>query len=180
MPEIEIRPAQAEDIPYLVQIDHDFVSDYVWQMDIQHSDEGQISVQFRQVRLPRSVKVEYPRFYHSLQVDWEQRDGLLVALHHGEVVGYISLALNNVPLTTSVTDLAVVHKMRHQGIATALILSAGEWARQHACSRLVLEIQPKNYPAIRLAKKLSFDFCGFNDRYYPNLDIALFFAKSLR
>jgi ribosomal protein S18 acetylase RimI-like enzyme len=45
---------------------------------------------------------------------------------------------------------------------------------------MVLEMQPKNYPAIQLAQKLGFDFCGYNDRYYANRDIALFFAKGLR
>ena len=46
--------------------------------------------------------------------------------------------------------------------------------------RLVLEMQHKNHAAIQLAKKLGFDFCGYNDRYYANHDIGLFFAKSLR
>jgi hypothetical protein len=31
-----------------------------------------------------------------------------------------------------------------------------------------------------MAQKLGFDLCGYNDRYYPNHDIALFFAKSIR
>jgi hypothetical protein len=41
-------------------------------------------------------------------------------------------------------------------------------------------MQPKNYPAICLAQKLGFDLCGYNDRYFANQDIALFFAKNLR
>jgi RimJ/RimL family protein N-acetyltransferase len=46
--------------------------------------------------------------------------------------------------------------------------------------RIVLEMQPKNYAAIHLAQKLGFDLCGYNDRYYANHDIALFFAKGVR
>jgi RimJ/RimL family protein N-acetyltransferase len=41
-------------------------------------------------------------------------------------------------------------------------------------------MQPKNYPAIQLALKLGFELCGFNDRYYANHEIGIFFAKSLR
>jgi len=180
MPEIEIRPAIAEDIPSLVQFDHDSVSDYVWQMDIRHSEEGEIFVNFRQVRLPRSVKVDYPRPVHALAEDWMDRSGLLVAVHQGKAVGYVSLSTNLAPFTASVTDLVVVRRLRRQGIASALLLAAQEWARQRGCTRLMLEMQLKNFPAICLAKKLGFDFSGYNDRYYPNQDIALFFAKSLR
>ncbi len=36
MPEIEIRPPTSADIPKLVDIDHDYVSDHVWQMEVQH------------------------------------------------------------------------------------------------------------------------------------------------
>ena len=44
----------------------------------------------------------------------------------------------------------------------------------------MFETQTKNYPAICFYRKHRFVFCGFNDRYYTNQDIALFFAQSLR
>jgi len=44
---------------------------------------------------------------------------------------------------------------------------------------LVLEMQPKNHPAIQLALKLGFEFCGYNDRHYVNHEIGIFFGKSL-
>ncbi len=179
MPEIHIRPAVAADIPLLTAIDHDYSSEYVWQMEIQ-SEQGQIGVSFRQIRLPRSVRVEYPRPVHTLANEWTERHGLLVALLQGEPVGYISLMLNIAPLTAWATDLAVTRRLRRQGIGSALVLAAQDWGEAHACRRLVLEMQPKNYPAIRMAQKLGFDFCGYNDRYYANHDIGLFFAKGLR
>jgi ribosomal protein S18 acetylase RimI-like enzyme len=95
-------------------------------------------------------------------------------------VAYISLMLNIAPLTTWVTDLVVMRRLRRQGIGSALVLAAQEWGLQHDTKRIVLEIQPKNYPTIQLAQKLGFYFCGYNDRYYTNHDIALFFARSLR
>lgn len=180
MPEIEIRPVKAEDIPVLAQIDPDYVSEYVWQMDFRSSEEEEINVSFRQIHLPRSVKVEYPRPINDLTEDWMQRHGFLVAVHHGDLVGYISLSMNTMPLTALITDLVVVQRMRRQGIASALILLAQEWAQKQSCRRLMLAMQPKNYPAICLAKKLGFVFAGYNDHYFPNQDIALFFAKQLR
>jgi ribosomal protein S18 acetylase RimI-like enzyme len=43
---------------------------------------------------------------------------------------------------------------------------------------MTLEIQTKNHPAISFAQKHGFQFCGYNERYYPNGDIALFFSRS--
>ena len=179
MPEIEIRPAVQQDIPVLVSLDHDYVSDHVWQMDISQ-DEKDMRINFRQIQLPRSVRVDYPRPPQELLADWQNRSAVLVAVLDGQVIGYASLMLGCAPLTTWVTDLAVLRRLRRQGIASALLLAAQQWARQKSSLRLVLEMQPKNYPAICMAQKLGFDLCGYNDRYYTNHDIALFFAKAVR
>lgn len=179
MPEIEIRPAIASDIPHIMAMDHNFSSEYVWQMEYQE-DERRTSVHFREVRLPRSVRVEYPRQVNTLADEWTTRSGILIALMESETVGYIGLMLEKAPVTTWATDLAVLPRHRRQGIGSALVLAAGEWALQHDTRRLVLEMQPKNYPAIKMAQKLGFEFCGYNDRYYANHDISLFFSRALR
>jgi GNAT superfamily N-acetyltransferase len=179
MPQIEIRPAVAEDIPILVSLDHDYVSDHVWQLEISQ-DEKDVRVNFRQIQLPRSVRVEYPRPAQDLLNGWQDRSALLVGLLKGEVISYISLMQGVAPLTTWATDLVVMRRLRRQGIASALVLAAQQWAKQKGSLRMVLEMQPKNYPAICLAEKLGFDLCGYNDRYYINHDIALFFAKAVR
>jgi len=186
MPEIQIRPAAASDLPALAALDHSYVSDHVWQMDIDQSEEGQIVVSFRESQLPRSVHVTYPRDPNALAKEWKAgrhspyQVGLLAAVFQTEVVGYISLAQNMAPLNTWITDLVVMRRMRRQGIGSALLLAAREWARQQGSQRLVLEMQPKNYPAICMAYKLGFVLCGYNDRYYANHDIALFFGRSVR
>lgn len=178
MPEIQIRPAISSDIQALMALDHSYSSDYAWQMEIQ-VEEGSIGVTFREIRLPRSVRVEYPRPTHTLADDWTRRSGLLVALLEDEVVGYLALNLDIAPLTAWTTDVAVLRRLRRQGIGSALVLAAQEWSQQHDCRRLVLEMQPKNYAMIHLAQKLGFDFCGYNDRYFATHDIGLFFAKPL-
>jgi ribosomal protein S18 acetylase RimI-like enzyme len=184
MPEIEIRPAVEIDIPLLVELDHNYVSDYAWQMEIRRAetvskDESEIYAGFRQIRLPRSVRVDYPRQPQALLKDWSGRSELLVATHENQPVGYISLMLGIAPLTAWVTDLVVKRRLRRQGIGSALLLAAHDWGLHQDIRNLVLEMQSKNYPGIQLAQKLGFDFCGYNDRYYANHDIALFFAKSL-
>lgn len=179
MPEIEIRPAVEADIPEMIKFDHSFTSDHVWQMEYRLED-GQTGAFFREMRLPRAVRVDYPRPPGLLADDWKQRSGLLVAVLNGQAVGYAGLSQGSIPYTTWMTDLVVNNRVRRQGIGSALVLAALDWMTSRPGSqRLILEMQPKNRPAIQFAQKLGFDFCGFIDHYYPNQDAALLFARWL-
>jgi len=181
MPEIKVRPAIFTDIPSLMAIDHRYTSDRVWQMEFNHArEDGQVGIKFREVRLPRAARVKYPRSARTLIDDWQQRSAVLVAIHEDEPIGYVSLSLNIAPLTTWATDLVVLRRLRRRGVGSALTLAALEWAAQMGSQNLILEMQPKNYPAIQLAMKLGFEFFGYNDRYYPKHGIGIFFGKALR
>jgi ribosomal protein S18 acetylase RimI-like enzyme len=187
MPAIEIRPVIASDISTLSALEATYTSEYVWQMEVRREREagkapgvgdGQTTVNFRQVRLPRPVRVEHPRSPRTLASDWTRRSGILVALLNAKPIGYVSLMLEIAPKTTWATDLVVDRSLRRQGIGSTLVLAALEWAANMDTHTLVLEMQPKNHPAIMMAHKLGFEFCGFNDRFYPNREIGIFFAKS--
>ncbi len=180
MPAIEIRPAIETDIVDLIKLEHNYSTDHVWQMEYDKSN-GEIGVRFREVRLPRPVNVDYPRPFKSLAYDWTQRSGLLVALHQEKIVGYVSLFKNLAPIATWMTDLVVSKPLRRQGIGSALILAAEEWViHQTDNNRIVIELQPKNFPAINLSHKLGYDFSGYDDHHFRNSDIAIFFSKWLR
>ena len=179
MPEIEIRPVVAQDIPVLIEIEHQTQSNYVWQMD-RVINEGEINIHFREIRLPRAVRIDYPRKPALLLDQWTLRTQILVATIAGEPVGYIALSDQQAPSTAWVNDLAVSQAQRRKGIATALVLASQEWAIQRGLRRMILEMQSKNHAAIRLALKLGFEFGGYSDHYYSNQDIALFFASYLR
>jgi GNAT superfamily N-acetyltransferase len=129
MPDIQIRSATATDLSVLMEIDHSCQTDYVWQMDIQN-EEGQVGAFFREIRLPRSVQVTYPRPVSSLSESWNRRSGMLVAVIGGQAVGYIRTNDAILPRTAWVTDLVVAPRFRRQGIASALILAAQSWALQ--------------------------------------------------
>jgi GNAT superfamily N-acetyltransferase len=180
MPQIEVRSAVAQDIPSIMEIDHDYTSEYVWQLDMQAVENGEIHVNFRQVHLPRSIKVEYPRSRRRLPDDWLKWSGILVAVLDQRIIGYASLMMELSPDTTWISDLVVNRPSRRQGVGSALILASEQWAEQHGSVRLVMEMQPKNYPAICLARKQGFEFCGYHDQFYPHHEIALFFSKMIR
>jgi ribosomal protein S18 acetylase RimI-like enzyme len=180
MPEIEIRPAGVNDLSYLVQIEHSYQSLYAWQMD-RMIEEGQIVINFRQTRLPRPVRVEYAGSHPLVnQENWSRYQAVLVATMGKIPVGYIGLSDQFIPKTLWVTDCVVRDDQRRQGIGTALILAAQEWGSEHGFRKTILEMQSKNHPAIQLARKLGYEFCGYNDHYFTNQDIALFFSRALR
>ena len=182
MPEIQVRSVLPADLPKLIEIDHNTSTRRVWQMTYER-DNGAISVRFQERRLPRSVKLPYPRDPREIAEIWKSRPGMLVAeVQNGEdpsdPVGYIHVA-GGENQVARVPGMAVSEKLRRQGIATALLLAAQDLARQHKFREIVLEIHARNVPAIHLAQKLRFEFCGYRDRYYAGRDTALFFGKSL-
>ena len=180
MPEVQIRPAEIADLPYIVKIEHSYQSLYVWQMDRQIED-GQIVVNFRQTRLPRALRVSYAGSHPLLnEENWSRYQAVLVAAIDQIPVGYIGISDKFAQKTLWVIDCAVREDLRRKGIGTALILAAQEWGAEHGFRKVILEMQSKNHPAIQLAKKLGYEFCGYNDHYFPNQDIAVFFSRSLR
>jgi ribosomal protein S18 acetylase RimI-like enzyme len=176
MPEVQIRPAGTTDLTALMAIDHSCQTDYVWQMDIQH-EEGQFGAIFREIRLPRTVSVLYPRQVSGLSESWNRRAGILVAALGKQVVGYVRINDLILPHTAWLTDLVVSPRFRRQGIACTLVLAVQSWALDRKDRRVLLEMPSKNNPAIRLAQKLGYEFCGYNDQYYETQDIALFFGR---
>lgn len=179
MPEIQIRPTVASDLTRLMGFDHSISSESVWQLELRR-DVGQVTTMFREVRLPRSISVTYPRNPFALADDWTKRSMMYTALSDQVLVGYVSLLERGVDSSVSVTDLVVNAAARRQGVGSALLVSAQDWAAGRSLRRIILEMQSKNLPAIRLSQKFGYEFCGYNDHYYLTQDVALFFAKSLK
>lgn len=181
MTEIQVRPAQLEDLARLAELDQGYSTDYVWQME--HRDDaatGQTQVAFRPVRLPRPMRVNVARDAGRLVDDWNRRVCFLVAEQSGGIKGYLNVILAPAPDTAWVAECVVDRGFRRTGIGSVLLAAAGQWARANRLKRLVLEMHSKNYPAICFAQKHGFAFSGYNDRYYPNQEVALFFGLTLK
>jgi ribosomal protein S18 acetylase RimI-like enzyme len=179
MPPFEIRPASPHDLTRLIAMDHSCQSDYVWQLELRR-DAGQIISGFREVRLPRSVTVAYPRDPMALSEQSNKRDGLLVATEDALAVGYLAMVEERVSALVRVTDLVVTPERRRQGVASSLLTAAQAWAIDRKIQRMILEMQSKNHACIRLAQKFGYEFCGYNDQYYPTQDVALYFGRALK
>jgi ribosomal protein S18 acetylase RimI-like enzyme len=126
------------------------------------------------------VRVDYPNPPEKLASDYAQKGAILAAILEGVLVGYIQVRENQGTATAWVQHLVVIEELRRKGIGSALVFAGQNWAVKRSLRRMVLEMQSKNYPAIQLANKLGYEFSGYNDHYYENRDIALFFACFLR
>lgn len=179
MPEITIRSAKEEDIENLSVFEHGYYTDYVWQMSLDITVE-KVKSTFQRVRLPRKVFVSYPRKRESIFEDLDQIEALLVAVYDERPVGYIKLLSNEKSGVARLSDLVVSSPIRRQGIASGLVVASMDLSTNRGFHTLIMEIQSKNDPAIKLANKLGFNFCGFQDHYFPNQELALFFSRFTR
>lgn len=177
MAEFEIRNTVSTDLARLSALDHSLETDYVWQLDL-HRDPGQVDVLLREVRLPRTIRLEHPRPAHELPDTWHLRP-MFSAMIGMEAVAYIRYTDIFVPHAVWITDVVVSRSLRRQGLARKLIAAVEAWGTQRGLRRVIIESQSKNAPAIRMVQKLGFEFCGYNDQYYSTRDVALFFARSL-
>jgi ribosomal protein S18 acetylase RimI-like enzyme len=174
-----VRPATLADLNACLSVDHASITDHVWQMKAQEA-ESRVSVTFDTVRLPRRMQAEYPRNLDQLLEDWQRGEAFLACEIDGQVRGYIDLLARPWQHLGWVANLAVDREVRRRGIGTSLMRHARQWAREQGLQKILVEATTKNYPAICFYEKLGFQFCGFNDHYYPNQDIALFFVLVLR
>jgi len=180
---MRVRPAGPGDLEACGALNHSYTTGHVWQMETREINNA-LTVTFRVARLPHEVRVNYPRQGEDLLVGWQRRDGFLVAEEDGrappQIHGYVALTAQTEYGIARIGDLVVDRYWRRRGIGTALLRAAAQWGHEHGLVRLVIEVQTKNYPAIRFCQSHGLTFCGYNDHYWPSQDIVLFFGESLR
>jgi ribosomal protein S18 acetylase RimI-like enzyme len=179
MPEIDIRSVTHNDIEALSAFEHGYYTEYVWQMSLDVTIET-TQVAFKRRHLPRRVLVPYPRNREIIFDNINGAEAFLLAEHAGRPVGYLKIDSQKDTKIVRVSDLVVTSSMRRQGIGSGLLYAGMDFLTHRGLSTLVLEMQSKNDPAIRMAAKLGFSFCGFRDHFFPNHDLALFFSRFVR
>jgi RimJ/RimL family protein N-acetyltransferase len=177
MSDFQIRNTISTDLARLSAIDHSIQTEYVWQLDLRR-ESSQVDAIFREVRLPRPVRIEHPRPAAELADIWHTSQ-MFSAMLDNEAIGYIRFTDKFISHAVWITDVVVAREMRTKGIARKLIAAVEAWGAQKGMRRAIIETQSKNHPSIRMIHKLGFEFCGYNDIYYPSRDVALFFSRSI-
>ncbi len=175
---MHIYRADLRDLAACLTLDGSYETDYVWQVT-QQEEGGELVARFRTVRLPRSMRVSYPAWSEALLVHQERGDLILVAAEAAEVRGYIDQQCLPDQGVASIHHLIVAPAYRRRGVGEALLLRAMDDARRQGMSQAMVTVQSKNWPAINFLQRNGYRFCGYNERYYRNQDIALYFVCGL-
>jgi GNAT superfamily N-acetyltransferase len=180
-----IRDALNADITACMGLDHHYETEHVWQMTLQ-SDSAGWQVRFRTEKLPRRIEVTYPMDEKRLRLALPADSCFIVATGHdggGEaaqhVLGYLTMRYDPVHNNATIQDLVVDRPLRRYKVGSRLLNVARQWALEKQAWQLLIETQTTNYPGIQFCQINGLQFCGFNDRYYPNQDIAVFFHQTL-
>lgn len=204
---VRIRDGMESDISQCLDLDHSCETDHVWQMTVSEG-VGQWQIVLKKDKLPRTMDVIYPLDERRLVAALPDDHAFLVAVTRvpvpvavepsetgddeetapvmpvmeevEEVVGYLTMSNQPAHGIALVHDLVVSRPYRGNRIGSRLLNVARSWAREHDLSQMMVEVRTKNYPGIAFCQQAGFAFCGFNDHYFLNRDIAVFFSQSLR
>ena len=175
-----IRDGLESDIPACLLLDHHYETDLVWQMTVDEKP-GHWQIGFINQHLPRTLETEYIASETRLRAALPTDQCFLVAMTRetNDSLGYLAMRNDPVHEIARIHDLVVSLPYRRQRIGTRLLTIARQWAKEHKLNSLMIEAATQNFPGIVFAQQSGFKFCGYNDHYFPNQDIAVFFSQSL-
>lgn len=176
---MNIRPAQPRDLEACLALDESFETEYVWQIETMRSN-GVLRLGFRTTRLPRPMRVPGQSPRQAIAEHLEQGEGFFVAEEYPRLCGFADATRDPWQRLAWIHHLIVAPDLRRRGIGGQLLQAVLAWAQAQNLRTVMASVSTKNYPGSVLLQKYGFTFCGFNDRYFPNRDIALFFAYDLR
>jgi GNAT superfamily N-acetyltransferase len=179
-----IRDGAADDIPACLALDHTGETDMVLQMQMLQPEPNLWQISLQVERLPRKIDLVIEPNEARLRAALPPDRCFLVAARRlpdgSEPLGYLVMRPDTLDGIAMITDLIVSRPFRRAGIGSRLLNVARRWAREAGIHRLMIATPTKNYPGIRFCQESGLTFCGFNDRYYPNQDIAVFFSQTVR
>jgi len=176
-----IRDGLENDIPACLELDHHYETDFVWQMSIAETPR-QWQITFKTERLPRTLETEHKPNTERIRLALPPEQCFLVAASRegNEMLGYLTMRNDPVYRAALIQDVVVSQPYRRRRIATRLFSVARQWAKEHNLIQMTVECLTHNHPGIMFCQQAGFKFCGYNDQYYPNHDIAIFFSQTLR
>ncbi len=174
-----VRTVRDEDWEACLEVDATYETNTAWQME-EHISSGEWRVTFREIRLPRTLRIRPTTPPEDLLSDWQRRDQFWVAVERRQVIGYLGLDIDQDRHQARVTELVVTPEHRRKGVASELLEHAQVWCLRHRIHQLVLVCSLKAQPGLAFALSHGFSFCGFQDGYWPGQEMALLLRQRLR
>ena len=179
MAEIEIGAATLDEFPQIAKMDLSFESDYVWKTQMLEG-LGSIEASFQRIRLPKTIRVSFQAYSTAnLEALIRQRQ-ILSVRYEDQVIGYLRLEQDETVNRLVMKTGGVMPEYRNKGVGTVLLERVSEIARNNNIRNLVCMVQAKNDPAIHFLMARGFVFCGYQEFFFRNMEIGLFFSKNIR
>jgi ribosomal protein S18 acetylase RimI-like enzyme len=175
---MRVRRADLRDIDACIRLDSSYQTQNVWAMETRWEGKRKLSG-FQVRRLPRVLTLQPPLDPDDLHADWRNGDLFLVAEEGGVVVGYLDMVSPRRLSNGLIQSIVVRPDLRRCGVGSALLRTSLNWAKHNRLQGLCMDVQSRNYPAIQFLHRNGFVYSGYNDRYYPTQDVALFFVYRL-
>lgn len=180
---ITIRPATMTDAPGISRLNLNFESEYVYRAAIEdqlRTTSDEVTIAFQKVRLPKqdTILFQYPSkelFEASLR-----GDEVVLAMIDNTPVGFLHLDIDAERSCLRLSAGGVTSDQRKAGVGLALLNYAETTAKKLELKRITVALQSKNAPAIAFIQKQGYRLSGYEEFYFPNLELALFFTKMIR
>ena len=179
MAEIEIGAATIDEYPQIAAIDLSFESDYVWKTQMLEGLDS-FESSFQRIRLPKTIRVSFQAYPPAnLDILIRQREVLSVR-YEDKIIGYARLEQDETVNRLILKTGGIVPEYRKKGIGTVLMDRIMEIARHNNIRSVICMVQAKNDPAIHFLLSKGFIFSGYQEFFFRNMEIGLFFSKNVR
>ena len=179
MAEIEIGAATLDEMTQIAQMNLSFESDYVWKTQMLEGLDS-FESSFQRIRLPQTIRVSFQAYsMANLETLIRQRE-ILSVRYEDNVIGYVRLEQDETVNRIIVKSGGVMPEYRNKGVGTVLLDRICEIARHNRIRSLVCMVQAKNDPTIHFLLARGFVFCGYQEFFFRNMEIGMFFSKSIR
>lgn len=124
--------------------------------------------------LEKNLVVEFDNFwnYNILKQDFFNKNTqYFVAKNNDEIVGFVGILI----IIDQVTIMNIVTQKnkRKLGIGSLLLEKIIDFSKKNNIKSIILEVDEKNIPGIKLYEKFKFQINGYRKNYYHNGDSAI-------
>jgi GNAT superfamily N-acetyltransferase len=179
---MELRQAELEDLAGCAALPSAVASSHVWQLTLTRDPTATLATSewtmvLRCLRLPRAVTVSLPG--EPLDALWKRAIAVFVAAEAEQVGGFIVLTAADERPAALIARLVVAPPLRRRGTGSALLRVAAQWASGEGLTGLRGHCSARNHPAVAFYTRSGFNFCGYDEAYYPRDEVALFWQRNI-
>lgn len=174
-----MRLATLDDYAQIDALDLSFDSTHVWKVQT-FEEPDKYSVNFEKTKLPKQIHVLFQAYNAQAMESMIRRQEILTVRYEKEIVGYVRLELDEAVNRLVIKTGGIAPQFRRKGIGDMLLQQVEEIAQRNDIHYVVCMLQAKNDPAIRFFMRHGFRFCGYQEFYFPNMEIGLFFSRNIR